>query len=381
MTAAVGINEIKDVSPDAEPPFSVDEFRRTVSMEIIENSPDRFRFDLRGIQAPIANTLRRIILDEVPTMAADTIVFRDNTSILPDEVLAQRVGLLPLNVDPRLFEFHREHEPVTEKNSVVFRLDITAPATLERNPADHSGGWYCVFSGDFQWVPLGAQKEWLPLPPAITQPDILLAKLAPGQRICAEVYCHKGIGKFHAKWQPVGTAWYSMAPVIKFDPSVLVEMTIAQDLDFRVEEACRSVRVAQATKTADVPGIVELASVEGEAPELSKFQRDPPEKRALHALKRSCPAGVFDRVRSIQDLEDFSHNFPEDCAKCTVCRECLRFFIDTEKSTAGMTIGLDKTHFRFVVEPVGALTGPEVVEQAFLVLKEKAQLLKDSLQV
>ena len=53
----------------------------------------------------IINTIRRIILDETPTIAPDTMVIHQNTSVMHDEVLAQRLGLIPIAVDPRCFDF------------------------------------------------------------------------------------------------------------------------------------------------------------------------------------------------------------------------------------------------------------------------------------
>ncbi len=36
-------------------------------------------------------------------MAIEKVNLYQNTSIIPDEVLAHRLGLIPINVDPRLF--------------------------------------------------------------------------------------------------------------------------------------------------------------------------------------------------------------------------------------------------------------------------------------
>lgn len=44
--------------------------------------------------------------------------------------------------------------------------------------------------------------------------DILLAKLRPGQSIALEAHCTKGMGKEHAKWSPVATAWYRLHPEV-----------------------------------------------------------------------------------------------------------------------------------------------------------------------
>ena len=56
-----------------------------------------------GVDAAIANALRRILLAEVPSMAIEKVFINNNTSIIQDEVLAHRLGLIPIKADPRRF--------------------------------------------------------------------------------------------------------------------------------------------------------------------------------------------------------------------------------------------------------------------------------------
>lgn len=65
-------------------------------------------FDLIGIQPGFANAFRRLMLSEVPSMAIEKVMIKSNTSIIQDEVLAHRLGLIPLKADPRLFEYRPE---------------------------------------------------------------------------------------------------------------------------------------------------------------------------------------------------------------------------------------------------------------------------------
>ena len=58
---------------------------------------------VKGIDAPFANALRRILIADVPTMAFDKAVIYQNTSIIHDEVLTHRLGLIPIKVDPSFF--------------------------------------------------------------------------------------------------------------------------------------------------------------------------------------------------------------------------------------------------------------------------------------
>lgn len=65
-------------------------------------------FDIIGVDPSIPNALRRILISEVPTMAFDKVFLFNNTSIIQDEVLAHRLGLIPLKADPRMFEFRQD---------------------------------------------------------------------------------------------------------------------------------------------------------------------------------------------------------------------------------------------------------------------------------
>lgn len=82
-------------------------WRDGFSVRVVSESPEEFIFELIGIDAPVANALRRILLAETPSMAIETVFITKNTSILQDEVLAHRLGLVPLAIDPRLFELFK----------------------------------------------------------------------------------------------------------------------------------------------------------------------------------------------------------------------------------------------------------------------------------
>lgn len=64
--------------------------------------------DLISINASIANALRRILISEIPTMAIEKVMIYNNTSIIQDEILAHRLGLIPLKANPSLFEYRNK---------------------------------------------------------------------------------------------------------------------------------------------------------------------------------------------------------------------------------------------------------------------------------
>jgi DNA-directed RNA polymerase I and III subunit RPAC1 len=60
---------------------------------------------------------------QVPTIAIETVWIAVNNSVIQDEVLAHRVGLIPIHVDPSKFEYVVDNEE-TDKDTLVFHFDV-----------------------------------------------------------------------------------------------------------------------------------------------------------------------------------------------------------------------------------------------------------------
>jgi DNA-directed RNA polymerase I and III subunit RPAC1 len=80
--------------------------------------------ELKGIDAALANGLRRIIIAEIPTMALHKVFLYQNTSVIPDELLVHRLGLLPIQADPNDFETRKEDQDLNAENSLKFELRV-----------------------------------------------------------------------------------------------------------------------------------------------------------------------------------------------------------------------------------------------------------------
>lgn len=181
--------------------FSLSAFKDNLKV-VITDTPDKdtLEFDLIGVDASIANAFRRILISEVPTMAIESVFIFNNTSIIHDEILAQRLGLVPILADAREFEFKMgSQDDPTDLNTLVFRLDVKC----SHNPASNQSHVdpeekyinSSVYSRDLVWVPQGDQAEkYQSCPIRPIHDDILIAKLRPGQHIHLEMHCQKGIG-------------------------------------------------------------------------------------------------------------------------------------------------------------------------------------------
>lgn len=169
---------------------------------------------------------------EIPTLAIEFVFVHNNTSVIQDEVLAQRLGLIPLkgSVDGlnwlRWFKKPTEDDPdsgsaPSDYNTIVLHLDLECTVNRDAAPGEqdprklyHNAH---VYAKDMTFQPVGRQEQYFSDDGAIqaVNPDILIAKLRPGQKIDMELHCIKGIGADHAKFSPVATATYRLMPDIK----------------------------------------------------------------------------------------------------------------------------------------------------------------------
>ncbi|ELZ17779.1 DNA-directed RNA polymerase subunit D [Haloterrigena salina JCM 13891] len=139
-------------------------------VEFVERGEREARFLVRGVTPGFANGIRRAMLADVPTMAIDTVRFVENSSVMFDEQLALRLGLVPLTTPPE-GEFG-------EDETVTLSIDVEGPAT--------------AYSGD-----LVSNDE-------LVQPadqNVPIIDLKDDQRLEAEADAVVDYGKDHAKHQ------------------------------------------------------------------------------------------------------------------------------------------------------------------------------------
>ncbi|KAG8931513.1 DNA-directed RNA polymerase core subunit rpc40 [Tulasnella sp. 418] len=214
----VSSTDYPGVYPNEDHSWDLSNFKKKLVVQIQRVSQKTIELDLIGVDASIANAIRRILIAELPTVAIENVYVWNNTSVIHDEVLAHRLGLIPLAVDPRQLHDRGSEDP-TDHDTLVFKLDVackhrpkvskteTDPEKLYINSS--------VYSRDLVWVPQGDQEErFSKYPPKPANGNILLAKLRPGQTLDMELHAQRGIGNTHAKWSPVATASYRLLPHI-----------------------------------------------------------------------------------------------------------------------------------------------------------------------
>lgn len=187
------------------------------------NTEAFIEFDLIGCLPSIANAFRRIMISEVPSMAIEKVYMFNNTSIIQDEVLAHRLGLIPLKADPRLFEYKLDdnNDEGTDQDTLEFKLKVKCTRRKDAKDTSCFDSLYenhNVYSGQIKWVPKGKQATMLKETDVGSVHDkILISKMRPGHEFDIKLLAVKGVGKDHAKFSPVSTASYRLLPEIKLN--------------------------------------------------------------------------------------------------------------------------------------------------------------------
>ena len=290
------------------------------SIKVTELKNYSVKFELYNTDLAVANALRRIMISEVPTMAIDLVEVRENTSPLHDEMIAHRLGLIPLfSPDISKFNFHQDCkcDSMCEKCTVKFNVSQRAMDDQLEVTSKHIVH------------PQGNEFNDLPSLMPVTyidenrneEPPITIVKIAKNQLVEFECIAKKGIGKVHAKWSPVSTCIMRKQPIVELDQEKLNKlMTEDQKREF----------------------------------------------------VKKCPRKVFgfNNQRKIIDIENSDN--------CSLCQECVKFSQDQGVEKA-VKIGEKDLKFMFTVESTGALPADEIVVTAMKILQNKLTTLQEQM--
>jgi len=138
-------------------------------VEFIERGDRDSRFLVRGVTPAFANGIRRAIIADVPTLSIDTVRFIENSSVMFDEQIGLRLGLVPLSTPLGEFE---------EGDTVTLSLDVSGPGT--------------AYSGDL------VSSDGMVQP---ADDNVPIIDLKDDQRLELEADAVLSTGKDHAKHQ------------------------------------------------------------------------------------------------------------------------------------------------------------------------------------
>ena len=168
-----------------------------MEIRVLENNKDegKLSFIIKDVDVSFVNTLRRVIFEEVPTMAIEDVELRKNSSILYDEIIAHRLGLIPLKTDLKSYNLP---EKCKCKGEGCARCQVKM--TLKPNK-----GAGLVYASEIKSKDSAIKPVYGKMP---------IVKLIKGQDLELEAKASLGRGKYHAKWVP-GLVYYKYKPMIE----------------------------------------------------------------------------------------------------------------------------------------------------------------------
>ncbi|MCQ6254384.1 DNA-directed RNA polymerase subunit D [Methanocaldococcus sp.] len=155
-----------------------------------------------SLKAPISfsNAIRRIMISEVPTYAIEDVYIYENSSSMDDEILAHRLGLVPI-----------KGKPLLENEVIKFTLEKEGPCVVYSSDLKSDNG-------------------------EVAFKNIPIVKLGKGQKIQIECDAVPGIGKIHAKWQPCNAVYKQLS---EDEVEFLVETFGQMEAEEILEEAVK----------------------------------------------------------------------------------------------------------------------------------------------
>mmetsp|Transcript_12910 Transcript_12910/g.24639 ORF Transcript_12910/g.24639 Transcript_12910/m.24639 type:complete len:324 (+) Transcript_12910:341-1312(+) len=225
--------------------------QRFPKIEILSIAPHHISFILSETDTSMANTIRRIMIAEVPTLAIDLVEYSENSSVLNDEYIAHRLGLIPVRYTPEGStgggDCHQAFLPNREcvcydrcpRCSVEFELDVKFDKVNTTRPDQERDLPLTVTSRDLiSNNILVAPAHFLNEEEQDESHDegISIVKLGPGQHLKLKAIARMGISKEHAKWCPVAVATYRFWPVITINEEACNMLTLEQKQE--LVEAC-----------------------------------------------------------------------------------------------------------------------------------------------
>lgn len=152
-----------------------------MKVDVLSHKGSELKFSVDGVKPSLASALRRIMISEIPTMAIEFVDFKKNDSALNDEIVANRLGLIPLTFDEKSYNLPSECKCEGKGCSncqVTLVLKKKGPAV--------------VYSGDMKSTDKDVKPVFDKIP---------ITELFEGQDIQLEAIAQLGRGRDHAKWQ------------------------------------------------------------------------------------------------------------------------------------------------------------------------------------
>ena len=153
-----------------------------MKVEVLSQDKQAIKISVKDIDYAFANELRRIMISEVPTLAIEWVDFKKNDSAIPDELMANRLGQIPLTFDKKSYNMKETCDNCKGKGCSRCQIELVLK---KKGPC-------VVYSGDLKSKAKDVQPVFEKIP---------VVELFEGQELQFEAIAQLGTGRKHAKWQ------------------------------------------------------------------------------------------------------------------------------------------------------------------------------------
>ena len=179
-----------------------------MNLEVLEKNEQKLIFIIEGISIEMINAIRRIILSEIPTFAIDEVIILKNDSPLYDEIVAHRLGLIPLKTDLDNYNLPMDCS-CGGYGCQLCQVSLTCEIINTTNKP------MIIYSADL----VSNDPDIVPV-----DDNIPLLKIDKNDKVILEAYAVLGLAKDHIKWQAVSNCKYRFYPDIEFDESKIKDL-------------------------------------------------------------------------------------------------------------------------------------------------------------
>jgi len=330
---------------------------RAPRIEVTKLRDDKLKFTLSQTDSSVANALRRVMMAETPTLAVETVEVEENSSVLHDEFIAHRLGLVPLRwKGPGLLQDKMKYAWEEHECGLALGQDTCTQCRVEiwinvvNTEDDPEAPPISVTSNDmtFRWTrsyeeepvfvnTLELQQEHpfevahfshaKDAQAARNDEGIVIVKLGPRQSLIVKCWAQMGVGKIHARFNPTATVAMRHEPDIRLNRELLERL----------------------------PGKVKAWFVKQCTPGVFAYDKAT-EQVVLVSAKKATNIDEIRRLGAkIQKDSDFAENI--------------------------VSVGFVPDRFVFTVEPSGALSPAQILDSALAVLEGKLDSLAADFRV
>lgn len=180
-----------------------------MKIEFLKKDNDTITLIIKDTEPVTINTLRRTIIDNVPTLAIEDVALQKNSSALYDEIIAHRLGLVVLKTDLKSYNLPTECPGKKKDEEVCTKENCPHHTVLFKLKAKADKDTKMVYAEEL----VSKDKKIKPVHPKT--PIVKLLKIGKmAQELELEARAIMGEGKDHMKFSP-GIVYYQGFPEIK----------------------------------------------------------------------------------------------------------------------------------------------------------------------